>query len=121
PTSTLSQLGLDLTQAARSNFNQRLRHNSKILYDNFFDLAKKMGDPPVIPTAPIKEAVEAAQSLRKSPQMFSQEGEVLGKVPSTTDSAISDWISNLSRLGENISPLEWRTLQADLNNLSKKA
>lgn len=121
PTSTLSQLGLDLTQAARSNFNQRLRHNSKILYDNFFDLAKKMGDPPVIPTAPIKEAVEAAQSLRKSPQMFSQEGEVLGKVPSTTDGAISDWISNLSKLGENISPLEWRTLQADLNNLSKKA
>lgn len=116
PTTTLWNLGVDLTKAAEKQYSGFRREATK-RYNMFFDRAKELNDPPVIPTDGIKDTVSQLRSERISPRIrVGEEGsEKVVRLNSPLDKEVTDFIYQLGRLDDNMSPLEWRTLQQDLN------
>lgn len=115
PNNLLNDAGVDTFAAAQKISIKNYKLSSEN-YERFFALADEMGNPEVVPTHYIKDAIRSVRSTTNRPILES--GEVM-KRPKL-DTQLEDWVDELTQLPENISPAGLRELQKDVSRFYKK-
>lgn len=112
PTVTLSEVGVNIADAARQS-SKEFRTVSSTLYDDFFKTAKEMGNPEIVPTTPVKNVIDEVEELRALPRL------VTGEKLTVTQNEMMRFVNQLRDLPEFISPAEMRGVQQEINRLAR--
>jgi len=120
PNATLNNLGIDVVTAAK-NSNKQFKGIASGLYEHFYKIADDLGQPAIIPTKPIKKAIDMLQSMKNRPMV---EGAGGVKKPLKQPKIAADfdkYVNELRNIGDSISPAEFRSIEEDLNRFSSAA
>jgi len=106
----LGELGIDMTQAARSSYLS-FKDTSSSLYKDFIETTKELNDPKIFKLTNTQNAVEAIEiELKRSPVKKSPRSD-----------AVFDFLKQIKEIPGNIDPLQYRSLQEDIGYLFKTA
>ena len=106
----LGELGVDMTQAARSSYLS-FQKTSTSLYDAFIETTKELNDPKIFKLTNTQNAVEAIEiELKRSPVKKSPRSD-----------AVFDFLKQIKEIPGNINPEGYWSLQRDISYLFKKA
>lgn len=106
----LGELGVDMTQAARSSYVS-FKDTSSSLYKDFIETTKELNDPKIFKLTNTQNAVEAIEiELKRSPVKKSPRSD-----------AVFDFLKQIKEIPGNIDPLQYRSLQEDIGYLFKTA
>jgi len=108
PNASLTDLGVDMTNAAKNSYS-KFRLTSSSLYDDFIESTKQLDDPKIFQLNNAKEAVELVEAGIKSP------------IDSPRSDSVLDFLKKIKEIPGKIDPQEYRALQADINYLMRKS
>lgn len=117
PNATISDLGVDLTKAARGRF-VKFRRVAGALYKRFDDLASAASTKEIIPTGDMRIAAGAINQADDAGRIALKGG---GQLKSPIADPTSDFIRQLDDLPNAITITQARQLQRDLNEAMTKS
>jgi hypothetical protein len=106
----LGELGIDMTQAARSSYLS-FKDTSSSLYKDFIETTKDLNDPKIFKLTNTQNAVKAIEvELKLSPVKKSPRSD-----------SVFAFLKQIKEIPGNIDPLQYRSLQEDIGYLFKTA
>lgn len=111
PNATLFEVGVDLSNAASSKFNKFSRI-AAAKYNKFFNMVEEAGNPAIINTGSVKEALGNIGAKR-------QASSIPGVAAETSE--MTQFVDDLAQLPERITATQARGLQKRINTLLTEA
>jgi hypothetical protein len=109
PGGVWADVGMDMRKSAEANY-KKFGAEAEQLYTKFYEAAKTLPDPNIVPTAPLKEALKEAV-----------EGPLPTGIPRTSGSdTVRTVLAKVSAMEERSSPEAMKNLKSEMYNLFDK-